>query len=157
MAKNKSPGSTSFFALLTAFVAGLFIFGITSMTVKATDQPNFCANCHVMSEQVWTHSLSIHAGQDCNQCHTPHDNVVNRLTFKAKVGISDVVANMGTVPDRIRASSAMKDVVQSNCVRCHYETVRQVNMAVKPYCTDCHTQVPHMRKLPIDRRMAADG
>ena len=110
-----------------------------------------------MSVQVWTHSLSIHAGQDCNQCHTPHGNVVNRLAFKAKIGISDVVANLGTLPDLIRATSSMKDVVQANCVRCHYESVRLVNMAVKPFCTDCHRSVPHMPKRPIDRRMAADG
>jgi len=157
MAKNKRPCNTSFFALLTAFVAGLLIFGISSMTVSATDQADFCAKCHVMSEQVWTHSQSIHAGLDCNQCHIPHNGVVDRLVFKAKAGITDIAANFGTVPDRIRASSTMKNVIQDNCVRCHYESVRQVDMAVKPYCTDCHRSVPHMPKLPIDRRKAADG
>jgi cytochrome c nitrite reductase small subunit len=156
MTKNKSPGNTLFFVLLTAFVAGLLFFGISGMTV-ATDKPHFCANCHVMAEQVWTHSLSIHAEQDCNQCHTPHNNVANRLIFKTKAGISDIAANFGTVPDLIRASKSSRDVIQDNCVRCHYQTVRQANMAVKPYCTDCHGAVPHMPKSPIDRRMAADG
>ena len=158
MTKNKSPSCKTFFGLLVAFVAGLVVFGVCNLTVSATDKADFCARCHVMSEQVWTHSLSVHARQDCNECHTPHnDGVVSRLTYKTKVGLTDVVANYMTVPDRISATATMKDVIQDNCVRCHYETVRQVNMTVKPYCTDCHRAVPHLPKIPIDRRKAADG
>ena len=157
MTKNKSPGNKTCFSLLAAFVAGLVVFGLSSMTVSATDQANFCGSCHVMSEQVLTHSLGVHARQDCNQCHTPHNGTISRLAYKTKAGLSDIVANYMKLPDRINATASMKQVIQDNCVRCHYETVRQVNMTVKPYCTDCHKSVPHMPKIPIDRRKAADG
>jgi len=147
----------TFFGLFAAFVVGLVVFSVSSMTVSATDKADFCGNCHVMSEQVWTHSLSVHAKLDCNECHTPHNGVANRMVFKTKAGLTDIVANYMTVPDRISATATMKNVIQDNCVRCHYETVRQVDMAVKPNCTDCHRAVPHMPKIPIDRRKAADG
>ncbi|MCL1915126.1 MAG: NapC/NirT family cytochrome c [Desulfovibrionaceae bacterium] len=157
MAKNKSPCEGSYFCLLAAFVAGLVVFGAVNLTMSATDEVAFCASCHVMSEQTWTHQLSAHAGQACNECHTPKDGVVGQLAYKTKSGLQDVVVNtFMDVPSDIRAGKGMKDVIQANCVRCHYETVRQVNMTVKPYCVECHRAVPHLNKMPIDRRKAAD-
>ena len=157
MAKNKSPSDKSYLCLLVAFVVGLVVFGASSLAINATDQAAFCASCHVMGEEAWSHKNSIHAKQDCNECHTPHSGIVDRLAYKTKIGITDVLVNtFMTVPDRIGATPGMKDVIQDNCVRCHYETVREVNMTVKQYCTDCHRSVPHTKKLPIDRRKAAD-
>jgi cytochrome c nitrite reductase small subunit len=110
-----------------------------------------------MAEAAWTHRQSAHGEQTCNECHIPHDNIANMLVFKARTGVNDVVVNtFMDLADTVEASPAMKDVIKGNCVRCHYATVREVNMDVKEYCTDCHRSVPHLNKLPIDMRRAAD-
>lgn len=162
MSKNKDPGCADagckcFFPLAASFIVGILAFAGGSAALSATDGAEFCASCHVMSEASWTHSKSVHAKQACNECHLPHDGAVGMLVFKAKLGLSDITVNtLSKAPDSIMAAQDMKDVIQQNCVRCHYSTVREVNMTVKPYCTDCHRSVPHMNKIPIDRRRAAD-
>ncbi|MDR2503420.1 MAG: NapC/NirT family cytochrome c [Deltaproteobacteria bacterium] len=156
MTKNRSPGGKRFY-LLVAFIVGFAAFWTGSMTMGATDEASFCASCHVMSESVWTNKLGVHAKQACNECHMPGGDLTAYLTLKATRGLRDVAINtFMDVPDNIEAAKDMKDVIQANCVRCHYETVRQVNMTVKTYCTDCHRAVPHLNKMPIDRRKAAD-
>lgn len=142
--------------VVVAFIVGVvFILG-TQQAISGTDGAAFCGSCHAMSEAVWTHSMSVHAKQACNECHTPHA-IATKLPFKAQIGLHDIYVNTtGNVPDDIQASKSTKDVIQANCVRCHYATIRDVNMTTKQYCTDCHRSVPHMNKLPIDRRKAAD-
>ena len=142
--------------VLCSFVAGMLAVVGTGLAVKGTDQPVFCASCHVMAEQVWTNQTSIHAKLDCNECHTPHA-LHKKLPFKAAIGVWDIYANTFTsLPNDVHATGEMKDIIQANCRRCHTATVMTVAMDVKPYCTDCHRSVPHNSKLPIDRRRAAD-
>lgn len=157
MPKNSATGGRKWRLAIVAFALGMFVILGVQMTVTATDDRAFCGSCHAMAVQAWTHKTSIHAKQACAECHLPY-SVTAKLPYKAAIGINDVFVNtLGTVPDSIRASQTNKDVIQANCVRCHYATVQEVNMTVKPYCTDCHRSVPHMNKLPIDRRKAADA
>jgi cytochrome c nitrite reductase small subunit len=156
MTQNNSPGCTRF-ALLVAFIGGCFAFLCANASLSASDSPPFCGSCHVMEEAVWTHSRSIHAKQACNECHIPHDGAARMLSYKARLGLNDIMANaLSGVAGNIEAGPGMKDVIQANCVRCHYATVREVNMTVKPYCTECHRSVPHMNRMPVDKRRAAD-
>ena len=139
-----------------AFVLGMIAVVGTGIAVKGTDQAAFCAKCHVMSEAAWTHKQSVHAQFDCNECHTPAF-LPTKLPYKAKIGLNDIFVNtFGTVPDLIHTNQDMKDVIQANCRRCHVSTTMNVAMDSKPYCTDCHRSVPHNKKLPVDRRKAAD-
>lgn len=143
-------------ATIAAFFAGILVLAGTQLAITKTDNGAFCGNCHVMSEAVWTHQQSLHAKFACNDCHTPHA-IVPKLPYKAQIGLHDIIVNtFMDVPDVIHSTTTMKDVVKQNCVRCHYASVQEVNMDVKPYCTDCHRSVPHMNKLPIDKRKAAD-
>jgi cytochrome c nitrite reductase small subunit len=110
-----------------------------------------------MEESVWTHSRSIHARQACNECHIPHDGAAHMLSYKVQLGLHDIMANtFSGVSGNIESGHDMKEVIQANCVRCHYATVKEVNMTTKQYCTDCHRSVPHQNKMPIDKRRAAD-
>ncbi|MDR3176274.1 MAG: NapC/NirT family cytochrome c [Desulfovibrio sp.] len=143
------------FAIL-AFIAGAAVLLCASYSVKATDGPGFCASCHSMGEQAWTHAQSVHGQFDCNECHTPAA-LGAKLPFKAKVGIKDIIANTTGVPDAIHSSKEMKDILQANCRRCHLGSTMGVAMDVKPYCVDCHRSVPHNRMIPIDKRKAADA
>lgn len=150
------PNGRKWLLPLATFVVGVFAVVGAQAALKSTDEASFCGSCHVMSEAVWTHKMSVHAKQACNECHLPY-NLASRLPYKAALGMGDVFTNtFGNTADVIHASQNMKDVIQENCRRCHYPTTMEVNMTVKPYCTDCHRSVPHMNKLPIDRRMAAD-
>lgn len=156
MAKKKGPGG-KWLLPVVAFFAGIIGVLGTQMSISATDTAQFCGNCHVMSEAVWTHQQGAHAKQACNECHIPHDNIVNKLSYKAMIGINDIVVNtFMDVEDTIMADDKMKQVIKDNCIRCHYATIKEVDMDVKGLCTDCHRSVPHMNKLPIDRRKAAD-
>jgi cytochrome c nitrite reductase small subunit len=142
---------------IAAFLAGVFVILGANLALTATDDAAFCGSCHVMSEVVWTHKQSVHAKQACNECHIPHDSLVSMLPYKAREGLNDIVVNtFMDVDDNIMTGKVMKDTIKDNCVRCHYTTVREVNMDVKAYCTDCHRAVPHLNKLPLDRRRAAD-
>ncbi|MDR0338818.1 MAG: NapC/NirT family cytochrome c [Desulfovibrio sp.] len=144
-------------AALLTFVAGMVAVVGIGMAVKSTDGSAFCGGCHAMSEAVWTHNRSVHRQFDCNECHTPA-SIPSKLIYKAQVGLNDIFVNTtGTVPDLIHTQASMKDVIQANCRRCHVGTTMDVAMNVKPYCTDCHRTVPHMKKTPIDRRKAADA
>lgn len=152
----KIKGSGRWVLPITAFFAGIFVILGSNAMISATDNYSFCASCHVMSEQVWTHQQSVHAKQTCVDCHTPH-NIVGKLYEKATLGVNDVLVNtFGSSDDNIRASDGMKEIIKTNCVRCHYASIQEVNMDVKALCTDCHRSVPHMNKLPIDRRRAGD-
>jgi cytochrome c nitrite reductase small subunit len=151
---NKPKGKWT--AALLTFVLGMVAMVGIGLAVKGTDQAAFCANCHSMSEAAWTHKMSVHGQFDCNECHTP-SSIPSKLPFKAAIGMNDIFVNtFGTTPDVIQASKDSKDVIQANCRRCHVGSTMNVSMEVKMYCTDCHRAVPHMKKVPIDRRKAAD-
>lgn len=156
MAENTPQPSRRWPLFLAAFVLGIVATLGVGAAVSATDTPEFCGSCHSMAPATWTHQMSIHAEQTCNDCHTPH-NLAAKLPYKAKVGLHDIFVTVtGTIPDTIHASAEMKQVIQDNCIRCHYATVQNVDMTVKPFCTDCHKAVPHNGKLPISEREAAD-
>lgn len=154
--QNNGKPKGKWIAAIATFAAGMVAMVGIGMAVKGTDGAAFCNSCHSMNEAAWTHSQSVHRQFDCNECHTPADYVA-KLPYKAKVGLHDIYVNTtSTVPDLIHTKQDMKDVIQANCRRCHVGTTMDVAMDVKPYCTDCHRSVPHNKKLPVDRRKAAD-
>ncbi len=145
-----------FIGLLFVFVLGAAVMAGTVAAMNKTDESAFCGTCHAMSEAAYTHSLSPHASLACNECHTPH-NLVAKLPFKAVSGMRDIFYNTTkSVPDLLQANQSTKDAIQANCLRCHSTTNMTVAMDAKPYCTSCHRAVPHMNKMPIDKRKAAD-
>lgn len=147
---------TALKVVVLGLILGIVLYGGFAFSMKSTDQAQFCGNCHTMYEYVRTHQMSGHAKQACNECHIPAEGL-DRYVFKARSGAHDsYVTAFGTVPDVIHAGLDTKEVVNDNCKRCHDITVLNVAMDVKPYCTDCHRSVPHMNKLPISKRSAAN-
>ncbi len=116
-----------------------------------SDAPETCMNCHVMTQAyvTWNHSSHRNVAT-CNDCHVPHDNVVNKYLFKAKDGMRH--ASMFTLrlePQVIQLSTGAVPVVEQNCRRCHESLVGEVHLrAWQPgdnRCWDCHREVPHGR------------
>ncbi len=143
--------------VLGALIAGAGIVIGSSYAMTITDRSGFCGSCHSMSETALTYSKSLHAKLACNECHAPH-NLAAKIPFKTKEAMRDVTATITkNVPDLIHAGAETRNVVQKNCLRCHGAVIESVNMTAKPYCTDCHRNVPHTPKMPIAKRSAADA
>ncbi|MDR2455604.1 MAG: cytochrome c nitrite reductase small subunit [Deltaproteobacteria bacterium] len=144
-------------------VAGLLV-GLASYTFwvsrawsYASDDPAACVNCHVMGSyyQAWDKS-SHRQWATCNDCHVPQDNVLREYGFKAKDGLYHAaVFTVFAEPQSIRARQSTKEVLLSNCIRCHsplvtefikmtpnYETIESGD---KKACWDCHQDLVHTR------------
>jgi cytochrome c nitrite reductase small subunit len=143
------------------FTGGLAValvgLAVAVFAMKTTDRRIFCGSCHVMNEAAWTHKTSSHANLACNECHAPA-NLAAKLPFKAVAGTRDILVNTFGSPDAIHTNQKTRDVVNANCRSCHAITNMNVaSMEAKPYCTDCHRNVHHLRTQPISKRKVADG
>lgn len=143
--------------VLGGVVLGVLVLAGLAWGMRTTDARPFCSSCHVMGPEAVTHKMSTHANLTCNECHAPAA-LLSKLPFKAMEGTRDVFSNtFGNVPERIVASAATKDVINANCKACHAMTnIDVASMESKPYCTDCHRGVAHMRMQPVSTRMVAD-
>ncbi len=123
-------------------LALFLLFGPPKMLARS-ESPDFCASCHVMEEQhtAWRHA-GAHRSIRCVDCHLPHDNTAIHYTWKSIDGIKDVVVFFsGKIPDPITLSRHGRQVLQSNCIACHSETVSA--MDTTRICWDCHRQMNH--------------
>ncbi len=145
--------------LVSAILIGLlmFLFYVSNAASYLSDKPETCVNCHVMSPQYATWSHSSHRERaHCNDCHVPHNNVVNKYFFKGKDGLRHAsVFTMRNEPQVIQIKEVGKQVVQENCIRCHVNTLEdaKINTIDRDFhsrrtgrqCWDCHREVPHGR------------
>lgn len=142
-------------ALLIATLAVIAVLGVgmyvTDFTAYLGNNPSTCNNCHVMDAvyEGWYHS-GHKQWATCNDCHTPHA-FIPKYYIKALSGYHHVSAFMlGNIPDAIRAKKQQSDIVQENCLRCHEETIDNLDWMTtyakneEPrYCYDCHRGVAH--------------
>ncbi|MFA9388192.1 MAG: cytochrome c nitrite reductase small subunit [Prolixibacteraceae bacterium] len=145
--------------ILLAVFVGLsgFVFKISKAYSYLSDDPKTCMNCHIMAPQyaTWNHS-SHRERATCNDCHVPHNNVFNKYYFKAKDGLrhSSMFA-LRLEPQVIHIKEAGKEVVHTNCIRCHEHLLTDSKMNQKDefftvhrtdrICWECHREVPHGR------------
>ena len=135
-------------AIAAAVIAlGFFVF-VSDAPAYGGSAPETCANCHVMDSQYenWYHAPHEKV-TECVDCHLPHENTVAYYLEKGRQGGKDVYAfTTGNIPVSIRASDRSKKIIQSNCLRCHEQTVESITMgpqAFDRYCWDCHRNVAH--------------
>lgn len=136
---------------------GVFIVKESELISYASDSPQACVNCHVMTPtyNAWMHS-SHREHASCNDCHVPHNNIFNKYYFKAKDGLyHSYVFTTRQEPEVMFMRDASEVVVQDNCVRCHVQQVTQTKYAdyieghtenrTDRKCWSCHKEVPHGR------------
>jgi cytochrome c nitrite reductase small subunit len=135
-------------ALAAAVIAlGLFAY-VTDAPAYAGTAAATCANCHVMGSQYenWFHAAHRPAAE-CVDCHLPHSNVAAYYLEKGRSGLHDVfVFSSGSTPELIRATEDGRRIIQSNCLRCHQQTVADIMSGPQPFdrwCWDCHRTVAH--------------
>jgi cytochrome c nitrite reductase small subunit len=134
-----------------------FLFHISRASSYLSDKAETCVNCHIMAPQYATWSHSSHREEaHCNDCHVPHNNVLNKYYFKAKDGLRHAtVFTMRAEPQVIFIKEAGKKVVQNNCIRCHKYLItdsrllnftdENKNAREERQCWECHQETPHGR------------
>jgi cytochrome c nitrite reductase small subunit len=146
----RSPrGRLSMFAV-GGVAIGVLLTAVALTVIDSTDSPEFCSSCHIMDSAFGTFSSSSHAHLDCNDCHAPTESFAVKMVFKARTGMGHIYMNTigrGEIPDVLHATSESSDVVDTNCIKCHSQTVSMVEHDAKGRCADCHRSVPHGRGM----------
>jgi cytochrome c nitrite reductase small subunit len=139
-------------SLLTGVLLGVgfFTFHFAEGLAYFSNNPNACANCHIMREYLdsWQKS-SHHARAVCNDCHSPR-HLVGKLWTKADNGWNHSVKfTLQTYSDPIRIRSVNSERLRANCIRCHEELTADIRMAPAHAraadldCVHCHAGVGH--------------
>lgn len=127
--------------------AGGYTFHYARGTAYLSDDPNACANCHVMLPHLdsWQ-KASHHDVASCNDCHVPHA-LIPKYLAKMENGYHHSKAfTLQDFPDRIRIRPSNRAVLQENCVRCHEPMVSEIvpHAGVEDMdCVRCHGDVGH--------------
>ncbi len=104
---------------------GIYTFVYAKGCSYLTNDPQACANCHVMHEQYdgWLKS-SHRAVAICNDCHTPHD-FVGKYCDQGRTTASGTRSPSppASFHEPIRISSASRQVTEARCRRCHGQSV----------------------------------
>lgn len=155
---SQTPRSRARVLLPVMFIlAGLFgaivgLGGFTFIYAKGdsylTDDPAACANCHVMRDVYTAWSRGSHrAVAGCNDCHTPHDNIVAKYAVKGINGFNHSLAfTTGNFHEPIRITTMNRDVALHNCQSCHADVTAMINHTgnKEPLdCLQCHSRVGH--------------
>jgi cytochrome c nitrite reductase small subunit len=137
-------------ALGLAVGLGAFTFGYARGYSYLTNDPQACANCHIMTEHLdaWTKS-SHRAVATCNDCHTPH-SLVGKYVTKAKNGFwHSFYFTTGRFPDPLRITEGNRRITEHACRDCHAEVTDVIDPAANIHgsgpllCVRCHAHVGH--------------
>jgi cytochrome c nitrite reductase small subunit len=138
---------------------GLFFFAfhISNASSYLGDDPATCVNCHIMAPQyaTWYHS-SHREKTNCNDCHVPHNNVINKYYFKAKDGLRHAtIFTLRKEPQVIFIKEEGQEAVHKNCIRCHKDLLTDSKLLaygrathdfrMERKCRECHRETPHGR------------
>jgi cytochrome c nitrite reductase small subunit len=113
-----------------------------------TDNPDACANCHVMSEQYtgWTRS-SHRAVAVCNDCHTPAGFVPKYVTKALNGFWHSFYFTSGHFHEPIQITHRNVRVTEAACRKCHQAIVLAIeghDEQSETSCIRCHRNVGHM-------------
>ena len=149
---GKLPSRRVLAAILgTALGAVVGVGGYTFVYARGysylLDDPQACANCHVMSEQFegWLKG-SHRAVATCNDCHTPHGFFAKYATKAINGWHHSLAFTTGDFPQPIRAGARNKQIAQESCAKCHQNVIEGMGIAghAEPLaCVRCHGSVGH--------------
>lgn len=134
---------------LLSFVTGLAAFTFVRAEGLAyfSDDPSACVNCHVMRDQfdAWSHSSHARVAT-CNDCHSPHDSLANKLLAKGINGFNHSFAfTFNTYDEVITITQFNEDIVNHSCLYCHQDLVSEIAPHAEdaPTCIRCHAGIGH--------------
>ncbi len=129
---------------------GLYTFAYAKGYSYFTNDPQACANCHIMQDHfdAWTRA-SHRAVAVCNDCHTPPGLVPKYLT-KARNGFwHSFYFTTGRYPDPLRITARNHEVTELTCRKCHAGMTAAIDAThagggAGISCTKCHNDVGHI-------------
>lgn len=148
------PVRPRFFAVALAVLLGLlggvgaFTFGYGKGHSYLRNDPQACANCHVMEGHFDSWRKSSHGRvATCNDCHLPH-HPIGKWVVKADNGFFHSLAfTLDNFHEPIRIKPRNRRVTQGACLHCHRELVDSMlpthlggDMLL---CIHCHRDVGH--------------
>ena len=142
---NSSPSKI----LILGILVGVVLLLLTEATYQASGSSRFCGACHSM-ELVYTRwQQTNHKQFACTECHVPDTNIIGKAAYKTRVGVRDLAYEaFRTYPATILISTNSREILKSNCVRCHYSTIQNTPMAQGGGdCLKCHRYLGHGRGL----------
>lgn len=130
---------------------GVFTFGYGDGAAYLKNDPQACANCHVMQPMYDSWLKSSHENvATCNDCHLPHHPLGKWIT-KADNGFFHSLAfttNAFHEPIQIKARN--RRVTQGACLACHGDFVDHMRPAEQDgdmlLCVHCHSDVGHSQR-----------
>ena len=144
-----SAGPPLVLSVLTGVMlgTGAYTFRYAEGLSYFSNDPNACANCHIMRDYLDSWQKSSHHGRAvCNDCHTPHA-ILPKLWTKAENGwrhSSRFTLQNFKEPLRITPGNARR--LQANCVGCHRDFVDEIRLSPhgdEVSCVRCHAGVGH--------------
>jgi cytochrome c nitrite reductase small subunit len=129
---------------------GVYTFAYAKGWSYLTNNPQACANCHVMNEQYdgWLKS-SHRSVAVCNDCHVPH-GLAGKYYTKARNGFwHSFYFTTQTFHEPIRATPKSRAIAEAACRRCHAIVVQAMGTpdhvgSRDVSCIRCHGSVGHM-------------
>jgi cytochrome c nitrite reductase small subunit len=127
---------------------GGFTFSYAQGFSYLSNDPQACVNCHIMRDQFDAWNRGSHkAVAVCNDCHTPHNNIVSKYVVKGINGFRHSYAfTTGNHPEPIRITDMNRDVTQHACLYCHGDFTAEIAHAEgqdPTDCLSCHEGVGH--------------
>ena len=115
-----------------------------------TNNPEACANCHVMQDYFTGYINSSHRSVAvCNDCHTPA-GFVGKYSTKAQNGFwHSFYFTTGWFPDNLQANKRNRQIAEQSCRKCHQDIIHDIEGvtaedAKRFSCVRCHGSVGHL-------------
>ncbi len=130
---------------------GFFTFGYGHGASYLSNNPQSCANCHVMQDYYDSWLASSHENvATCNDCHLSH-NPIGKWVTKADNGFFHSLAfTTGDFHEPIQIKPRNRRVTQQACLYCHQDVVHEMFPAEPEgemlMCVHCHSDVGHAQK-----------
>ena len=136
----------------------VFTFGYAGGWAYFGNDPQTCNQCHAMNEQYNGWLKGSHKNvAGCNDCHSPHDNLVHKYVNKADNGFWHALKfTTRDYPENIKIREMNREITQEACLYCHANLVDDISEprkfattvgahSTRIDCLQCHAEVGHMR------------
>jgi cytochrome c nitrite reductase small subunit len=146
--------------VLRIVAAALFgcLLGTASFTATYAQVPSYfgedpqtCANCHVMNDQYNSWAKGPHSSfATCNDCHLPHDDLIGKYWTKAEDGfVHGAKFTLGDYPENIVIRDKNLEITNAACIYCHKDLTDELRYTMgiddqeNVSCVRCHSGVGH--------------
>jgi len=129
---------------------GIFTFGYGKGLSYLSNDPQGCANCHVMQDHLdtWQKSSHHHVAV-CNDCHLPHDPVGKWVTKGDNGFFHSLAFTLENYHEPIQIKPRNARVTQNACIDCHQDLIESTSLVHggpggdSTSCVHCHSDVGH--------------